>query len=354
MESRDAPNDQNDLGGDGAPAVVAADGAVGIADAASVADSGAAVPDTVAADTAELGEQDSGADGPPPCQHPDVVPSCRQGFCTIPAGCFVMGSPATDPCHRDNEPLRQVTLTREFRIQSTEVTQAQFESLMGYNPACAGDTPGSTCMLPGNKGRCADPDCPVEEVSWHEAAAYCNELSTKEVLTQCYSCSGEGSDVVCQESSSFVGGPPIYKCPGYRLPTSAEWEYAYRAGTSTAYHSGADVTSCDDHDPNGDPIAWYKANSAGRPHPVGQKAPNAWGLHDMSGNVAEWLNDWFDPDPQPTPSTDPAPSSGYSRSMRGGSYYFSPIYMRAAYYTLRSPEGRRFDVGFRCVRTLFP
>lgn len=151
-------------------------------------------------------------------------------------------------------------------------------------------------------------DCPVEYVNWNEAATYCNALSSQKGLDQCYTCTGSGPSVTCSEATAY-SGIKIFDCPGYRLPTDAEWEYAYRAGSTTAFYpsdgNSGTITDCD-NDPNADKIGWYRYNSAvtyagcenlsssggdpcSGPHPVGQKAPNAWGLYDMGGNVYEYL-----------------------------------------------------------------
>jgi len=255
----------------------------------------------------------------------------------IPAGTFMMGSPTNEPCRYPDETQHQVTLTNSFEIMATEVTQGQFQALMGYNPS--------------KKTACGS-DCPVDWVSWYEAAAYCNALSTARGLPQCYACTGSGSAVSCSEVTSYAGAK-VYECPGYRLATEAEWEYSYRAGTTTALHSGP-ITVCTGVDPNADKIAWYKQNAGGTPHPVAQKSPNAWSLHDMSGNAWEWCHDWLQTDLGPSPVTDPwgAPS-GTGRIARGGSWMHNPQYLRAG---LRGghniPTARESYLAFRCVRTL--
>ena len=268
-----------------------------------------------------------------------VVPAT---WVTIQTGTFQMGSPdgtgtqPKEPCRNTIETQHQVTLTNDFEIQTTEVTQNQFYSLMGYKPshfsACGGT-------------------CPVEQVNWHEAAAYANALSAKAILPACYTCTGSGKAVTCQEASVY-SGQKVYSCRGYRLPTEAEWEYAYRAVTSTALYNGG-ITSCTSKDPNMDKIGWYSSNSNSKTHPVGQKTPNAWGLTDMAGNVREWCHDLLGTYPSSS-VTDPVGMSGTSRVFRGGSWKYNAAYARAANRNNSSPGYSRNDLGFRPVRTLSP
>jgi formylglycine-generating enzyme required for sulfatase activity len=266
---------------------------------------------------------------------------------TIPAGGFMMGSPASEPCRAmltGKETLHQVTLTRSFKISRTEVTQGQFSTLMGFNPSAF-----------ATAGKCASADCPVESVGWNEAVQYCNALSKQAGLTPCYTCSGSATIKTCSPVAAFAG-PKIYECPGYRLPTEAEWEYAYRAGTSTAYHSGPkDPVKCDGCSPGEaslDPIGWYCGNSGDRTHPVGQKQPNKWGLLDMSGNVFEWCHDWYVEDLGSAADKDPAgPSSGTYRVLRGGSHASFNRDTRAATRRGDKPFQQYDSYGFRCVRT---
>lgn len=275
---------------------------------------------------------------------------------TIAAGTFTMGSPTSEPCRwPTGEDQHKVTLTHKFEIQTTEVTQGQFQALMGYNTSYFGPT-GSKYGKGPNCGK----DCPVDSVYWHHSAAYCNELSSKKGYTQCYDCKGRGKDVTCAEKSSYKG-PKIYTCSGYRLPTEAEWEYAYRAGTTTAYYAGPKdpkapclgCTAGKGKDPVADKIGWYCGNGGGQmPHRVGQKQPNAWGLYDMAGNLFEWCHDHFKRDLGFSAVTDPSPVSGSLRVVRGGAYSNVASYMRAARrIALDSVDGHA-GTGFRCVRSL--
>ena len=252
----------------------------------------------------------------------------------IPGGTFQMGSPSSEKCRYSDETQHQVTLTHKFSIMSTEVTQAQFNALMGYNPSYF-----SSC---GNT-------CPVEKVNWHEAAAYANALSSQGGKAKCYTCTGSGKSVSCSEASAYAG-KKVYQCPGYRLPTEAEWEYAYRAGTSTAFYNGG-ITSCSSTDPNLDKIGWYWKNSSSKTHPVGQKTPNTWGLYDMAGNVWEWCHDWYGTYPSSS-VIDPVGTSGSYRVERGGSWYDRADFARAASRHVSSPGARYNFLGFRLARSV--
>jgi len=251
-------------------------------------------------------------------------------------GTFMMGSPEGSPCRYDNEELHQVTLTRGFEIQTTEVTQAQFAAVMGYNPAYFDD--------------CSD--CPVEMVHWHQAAAYCNALSTRQGMPACYLCQGDGDAVRCSDAA----GGSILACGGYRLPTEAEWEYAYRAGTTTPFYNGPNdpalCKDCDAKDANADKIGWYCANAGSRTHPVGQKLGNAWGLFDMAGNVWEWCHDGYTRYLGSAAVTDPVGAPSAIRSARGGCWINNASALHASQRFSFDDTHQNNGIGFRCLRTI--
>ena len=240
-------------------------------------------------------------------------------FVLIDPGSFTMGAPTAELGREPNEVQHDVTLTDGFYLAETEVTQAQWEAVMGTNPSHF-----SGCD-----------DCPVEWVSWHDAVDYCNALSALEGLEPAY-------EVKCP----YVNWDQ--SANGYRLPTEAEWEYACRAGSTTAFYNGG-ITETQCSDPNLDQIGWYCGNSAWTTHEVGQKLPNAWGLYDMSGNVYEWCWDWRGDYPL-GPVTDPVgPSSGNMRVMRGGSWGYTALQCRSA-YRAQVPDIDGRTVGLRPAR----
>jgi formylglycine-generating enzyme required for sulfatase activity len=227
----------------------------------------------------------------------------------IPAGKFMMGSPDSEqgrdskegPQRVGNEgPQHEVVITKPFYMGATEVTQAQYEAVMGTNPS-----------------KFKGPMNPVEMVSWHEAVEFCRRLSEKTGKT-------------------------------FRLPTEAEWEYASRVGSKTRFSFGDSDSTLGDY-------AWYKSNSGGKTHLVGRKKPNAWGLYDMHGNVAEWCADWYGSYSSGS-STDPqGAGSGRSRVVRGGAWFnVAPGTFRCAFRYFSAgfvPTFRSHDTGFRCTTT---
>jgi len=209
-----------------------------------------------------------------------------------------------------------------FYMDKNLVTQEQYERVTGQNPS-----------------RWKNPKNPVEQMRWSDAARYCNARSELEGLTPCY-------DLQTWECN--------FEANGYRLPTEAEWEYACRAGTKTAYSFGDSPSKLADY-------AWFDKNSNGKPQPVGKKPPNPWGLCDMHGNVWEWCNDFYQVDYyQQSPEENPhGPKTGDTKVVRGGAWKFSAESCRSAYRYNENPGYADvcfgYDIyGFRCVRNASP
>ena len=267
---------------------------------------------------------------------PDLALKVPGVWVILKAGSYAMGvhPGRISWCYGNDETQHLVKLTHKFEIQRAEVTQHQFKKVMGYSPS-AFTTCGGTC--------------PVESVTWHQAAAYCNGLSASVSLAACYTCSGSGAAVTCSDTATF-SGTKIYTCPGFRLPTEAEWEYAYRAGTVTSFYNGESPT-CPSKDPLADKIAWYYYNSGQKPHPVRQKAPNPWGLYDMAGNVSEWVHDGYAAHPT-APVTNPCgPAPPATRVFRGGSWKSVGMELRAADRRYPAITYKSNTLGLRCVRS---
>jgi formylglycine-generating enzyme required for sulfatase activity len=209
----------------------------------------------------------------------------------VKGGSFMMGCTSEQKdCHND-ENVHQVTLS-SYKMAKYEVTQAQWEAVMGKNPSYH-----KNCST-----------CPVEEVSWDDIQDFLKELNKK---------TGKK----------------------YRLPTEAEWEYAARGGKNREYqYSGSgDI----------DKVAWYGENSGSKIHKVGQKEPNKLGLYDMSGNVYEWCSDWYGDYTSSSATNPKGASSGSYRVNRGGSYYYYAEYCRVADRGRYSPDFRGNNIGFR-------
>lgn len=259
----------------------------------------------------------------PPDLDPTIVGPHGGTLVLIPAGTFDMGCTAeqTD-CRPDESPVMPVTLTHGHYIGETEVTQAEYQAVMESTPSYNGPCGGA---------------CPAENLTWSMAAAFANALSETEGLTSCYTCEGSGNSVECDVSMS------PYACDGYRLPTEAEWEGAARCGEGFQY-AGSDTV---------EEVAWDYDNSRNSTQPVATLAPNGCGLYDMSGNVAEWVQDWYGGEYYTDEGrTDPeGPSSGDARVFRGGGAGSFPSFVRVASRRANYPEDTSYFLGFRVAKT---
>ena len=274
----------------------------------------------------------------------------------IPPGEFLMGSTdeqveaalkvaeeikadqgVKDRIQKAERPQHRVVITKPLLMGATEVTIGQFKkfSATGYQTeaekaemaakAAPPQTPapGQPASKPPapiptylNPGYAVTDDSPAAYITWNDAVAFCQWLSEQEKTT-------------------------------YRLPTEAEWEYACRGGTTTQYSFGDDVALLEQY-------GWYSKNAGGKANPVGTKLPNAFGLHDMHGNLYEWCSDfyeekWYEKSLLDDPN---GPASGSSRVLRGGYWSFTASYCRSAYRGSNTPSNRLYNYGFRCVRVL--
>jgi formylglycine-generating enzyme len=243
---------------------------------------------------------------------PEITNGVEMTFVLISPGEFMMGSPNSDTQARfDEEPQHRIRITRPFYLQTTEVTQGQWETVMGTTP-----WRGQQCVKEGS-------DYAACYVSWNDAQEFCLALSKKDGKT-------------------------------YRLPTEAEWEYACRGGTTTVYHFGSDVSDLGEYAWWGGMVGNGNCKSEQYAHQVRRKKPNAFGLHDMHGNVFEWCQDCYGGDYYASPpAADPVgPTFGSSRVLRGGSWYYDAEPCRSANRSELSPDYRSCYIGFRVVREL--
>ena len=218
----------------------------------------------------------------------DLGAGIKLNMVLIPAREFQMGSPESEKYHQDNALQHEVTLTKPFYMGKYEVTQEQWESVMGNNPS----------------SRTKGAKLPVTNVSWEDCQEFIKKLNEK------------------------TSG-------GYRLPTEAEWEYACRAGTTTAYSFGDKITPKDAN--------YY--HSKGKPVAVGSYRPNAFGLYDMHGNVLEWCEDWYGDYPKGAVTDPKGPATGKNRMLRGA------FFARSSYRFFNSPSYRDYSFGLRLART---
>lgn len=257
----------------------------------------------------------------------DLGDGVKMNFVAINAGSFTMGDADGYSWER---PTRMVSIGNSFYMGKHEVTQAQYQKIMGTNPS----------------NFTTDDNLPVELVSWYDAVSFCNRLSTDQGLTPCYTDSS-GSNII--DSGDTVNCN--WSANGYRLPTEAEWEFCCRAGTTTDHSCGDTFDGA---------YGWYYENSFAATHIVGTKLPNPWGLYDMHGNVAEWCWDWFGEDyySQGENSDPRGPSGGLGRVFRGGGFGVGALALRSA-YRIRTIEWVGYtwaaqDTGFRVLRCGLP
>ncbi len=292
-----------------------------------------------------------------PCPHAPVVQKCADWWCEIPAGCFWMGSPETEYGRgQTTEPLVPTTLTHSFVMQQYETTRAAWKAVGFRDPT--GDAPANTFVA------CRADNCSVGSINYFEGLAYANAMSERDGYASCYElvgCTGvPGNGMTCD--TFRVKDAISYDCEGYRFPMGAEWEYAARAGTRTAFYSGDVVAppqpaDCDS-DPGLDEIAWYCHNAAASTHPVGLKKPNGWGLYDMLGNSMEFVIDHqrysgYGTGPQRDPG-DPV-FINKERASRGSLVVGWPSVLRAASWVGNVGWTDRSDgLTVRLVRTLHP
>lgn len=255
-------------------------------------------------------------------QSPKVITnSIDMRLLLIHKGTFTMGSPPGEVGADEDERQHEVTLTQDYYLGAFEVTQAQYQTVIGHNPSYyQGDKVGERDRETGRVVKVVDSsNHPVDRVSWDDAVEFCRRLSA----------------LPKEKEAGRV----------YRLPTEAEWEYACRGGTETAFSFGADIVLLTDY-------AWCLRNCNNQPNAVGQKKPNPFGLYDMHGNQIEWCSDYYAEYPQGKVIDPLGPTKGDSRILRGGDWGNRESNCRSAYRERNSPFLRNGNWGFRVAMSL--
>jgi formylglycine-generating enzyme required for sulfatase activity len=250
---------------------------------------------------------------------PLVTTDLGMKFVLVRAGEFTMGSPRSERGRELDEVEHSVRITRDFYIGQTEVTRGQFAMFVSDSGYVTEAEKGGDFRTWRNPGITQGDNHPVVCVTWNDARAYCAWLSRKDKRK-------------------------------YRLPTEAEWEYACRAGTNTAFAAGPTIgTNLANYNGTTAYPGGTRGENRASTTPVGSFAPNAWGIYDMVGNVWEWCNDWYGRYPEGSATDPQGPLNGTARISRGGSWLNAPEYCRAAYRYSGKPDEKHTSVGFRCV-----
>ena len=234
----------------------------------------------------------------------EITNSIGMKLVLIPKGTFMMGSPESEEGRGEDETQHGVTISKDYYLGVYEVTQAQYEKVIGKNPS------RFQGAIVGNENAAL----PVEMITWDDAVEFCKKLSDLP----------EEKKAGCE----------------YRLPTEAEWEYACRAGSKTAYSFDDEEGLLPEH-------GWFNRNSSDRIHTVGLLEPNAWGLYDIHGNVWEWCSDWYGEYPNGALSDPTVTKKGSYRVLRGGSWFHEAASCRSASRYRNYPSNRNSFIGFR-------
>lgn len=240
-------------------------------------------------------------------------PKLLAPFSAIKSGTFNMGSPASEKGRYDDEDLHQVTITHDFEMQATLITQSQYFLIMGYNPSVFKNRKNCPTDFIEINSVAICPNNPVESVSWNDTEKFINKLN-------------EADEVY-----------------SYRLPTEAEWEYSTRAGSQSAYWFGDNIEEIGRY-------TWYAGNSGEMNHAIASKPANAWGIYDAHGNVWQWVADWYAKYPLSPQVDPPGPEKGTYRVVRGGCWCYDARRLRSSYRAYHSQDFRNGHIGIRLVR----